>query len=642
MRRFAPLLVCMCFAGAVVGQSPLETLRELAVSKASKLPVKELRLRADPDAKVRPLETLVVQALVYGESETGEAVRIQTQSIAFRVDTENGGRISKPFRYQGEEQENFYRPATSGLLGSVFRQGTVEYALQDSALYAAPDKPGKYKVTASADGVEASLEIEVTVDAPTTLVAETTSFDKEPQDRDRYRALAERYAPFIAQETWFGPKFDYLARFDLDGDFRGDNNWEGAPAGSSQAYVYYTGMETATHWFLIYNFFHPRDYSDKCVIGTCHENDNEGLVLTIQKDGSRYGKLRAMETLAHNNVYSHTLDDDVRPGAHNVDARIALHDDSHPMIFIEAGGHGVLGASHTHSFYDVEKKEFTSGSGVTYVYKGQAERPKHPNDRGVGYELLPIWEQWWERAQVDGRREESMFDAYYSYRPVGARPVPRYAEIAGSFLGRAQSQNKAKPFWGWHDNKTRKAGLLATGQWALDPAYSAKVDLRFPETFSVDYLYNPYLGIGDGPSAAAPSTVVKTQTATSGVQAPQLTGSQFAADGGIQAPQLGGVTAPQPSQAGGTLDYEAEIDGEAVLMIRGNQVEAVTGAPRDPKALFSAPIPPAARGRVAATAQAGNADVLAQPSAANRYGTVVRVRPAGQRGKVRFRLEWVR
>ncbi|MCB1020256.1 MAG: hypothetical protein KDC27_10025, partial [Acidobacteria bacterium] len=206
MRRFAPLLICVCFAGAVFGQSPLETLRELAVSKASKLPVKELRLRADPDAKVRPLETVVVQALVYGENEAGEAVRIQTQSIAFRVDGDNAGHISKPFRYQGQEQENFYRPETSGLLGSVFRQGTVEYALQDSALYAAPDKPGKYKVTASADGVEASLEIEVSADAPTTLVAETTSFNKEPQDRDRYRALAERYAPFIAQETWFGPK----------------------------------------------------------------------------------------------------------------------------------------------------------------------------------------------------------------------------------------------------------------------------------------------------------------------------------------------------------------------------------------------------------------------------------------------------
>jgi hypothetical protein len=616
MRRILLALALTCFAPCIFGQSALESLRELAVAKASKLPVKELRLRADPEARVRPLETLVVQALIYGENEAGEAVRIQTQSIAFRVDSEDGGRISKPFRYQGEEQEQFYQPETAGLFGSVFRQGTVQYALQDSALYAAPEKEGKYKVTASTGGVEASIEIEVTKEAASQSVAETTSFPAEAHDADAYRPLAERYAPFIAQETWFGPKFDYLARFDLDGDFRGDNNWEDAPAGSSQAYVYYTAMETATHWFLIYNFFHPRDYSDKCVIGTCHENDNEGLVLTIQKDGSQFGKLRAMETLAHNNVYSYTLDEAIRPKAHGINGRVDVHDGSHPMIFIEAGGHGVLSANAAEGYYDVEKRDFKSGSGVTYVYKGNAERPKHPNDREVGYDLLPIWQQWWVRS-VDGpERQISMFDAYYSYRPVGARPVPRYAEISGSFLGRAQSENKAKPFWGWHDNKTRKAGLLATGQWALDPAYSAQVDLAFPEQFSVDYRYNPYLGVGSPGQAASAPKIVETVAASEGISAPR--------------PGAG---------IAGTLEYEATVDGEAILSIRGDQVEVVTGAPRDPKASFSSPIPPVAL-RLAINAQDGRAETLAEPSGANRYATILRVHPDGKRGKVRFRLEW--
>jgi hypothetical protein len=340
-----------------------------------------------------------------------------------------------------------------------------------------------------------------------------------------------------------------------------------------------------------------------------------------------------METLAHNNVYSHALDDDVRPNAHDIDGKIDLYDGTHPRIFIEAGGHGVLGASTSHSLYDVASSEFKGGSGVTYVYKGKAERPKHPNDREVGYELLPIWDHWWARSVADDARESGMFDAYYSYRPVGARPVPRYAEIAGSFLGRAQSENKAKPFWGWHDNRTRKDGLLATGQWALDPAYAVQVDLRFPERFSLDYLYNPYLGVGT-PSGDAPEVRnVTVLQRGDGVSAPQI-GAQFAGDG-IQAPQIGGVAA-------GTLDYEAAVEGEVILSIRGDRVEVVTGAPQAPKASFSQAVPSGNLGRVAVNAKDGRAEVLAQPSASNQYATILRVRPNGNRGKVKFRLEWAR
>ena len=93
----------------------------------------------------------------------------------------------------------------------------------------------------------------------------------------------------------------------FDGNWHGDDNWDSTPTGSSQAYVYYAVMETATHWFLVYNFFHPRDYDDRCIAGTCHQNDNEGLVLTVRKDGSRFGRLQVMETLAHNRIFSYRV-----------------------------------------------------------------------------------------------------------------------------------------------------------------------------------------------------------------------------------------------------------------------------------------------------------------------------------------------
>ena len=470
---------------------------------AQKPTLTEISLRADPGTEVRPLETLAIQVLAYGQVEGAAArVRLQQNGAQWTVE-EGGGWLSKPYRFQGDETESFYQPPAKGLSSLLYRQASSRFLLQDASLYTAPEQEGTYTIRATLNGMTASIDVTVTSDAPARKPAESVSFDAEPRSRDPYRELAEHWAPFVAQETWFQPKSDYIARFDLDGDWSGENNWDNAEVGSSQAYVYYAAMETRTHWFLIYNIFHPRDYSDKCVAGSCHENDNEGLILTVRKDGSRMGKLEAMETLAHNNVYSHVGDRAIRGGEHNVDGEIELVDGSHPAVFIEAGGHGVYGSSGSHSRYSVADDHFSAGPGVTYVYKGVAERPRHPDDRRVGYELLPIWDHWWLRAHEGSGREDRTFDAYYRYIPEAGRPETPYAEIAGSFWGRAQSENKAKPFWGWHDNRTRKKGVLATGQWGLDPAYAVAQNLRFSEPVSTDYVFNPYLGIGSAVESAA-------------------------------------------------------------------------------------------------------------------------------------------
>ncbi|MEX2302681.1 MAG: hypothetical protein WD733_17180, partial [Bryobacterales bacterium] len=468
--------------------------------------VSEIKLRTDPaEVKVRPLESIVVQLLAYSEvsdaSGGKKTVRVQPASeIRFTLKDSNGGWLSKPFRFQGQETESFYEPEGAGLAAIIFRRATSQYVRQDSTLYTAPEKTGKYEIEASLDGKSATISIDVDSSAASLRPAEKVEFPSEGASRDPYRLLAQHYAPFLAQETWFQPKSDYVARFDLDGDWRGDNNWEEAETGSSQAYVYYATIETQTHWFLIYNFFHPRDYSDKCVVGTCHENDNEGLILTVEKDGSQFGRLLAMETLAHNNIYSHRADSRVQSGIHNLDGGIELYEGSHPVAFIESGGHGVYGTLGGHATFTLSKGEFSGGTGVTYLYKGRAERPKHANDRLVGYELLPIYDHWWLPSVSGDERGRQMFDEYYQYIAYGGRPVTSQRQIAGSFLGRMHASNKAKPFWGWHDVRTNKQNVIAPGQWGLDPAYSVSQNLRMPRPFSLDYVFNPYLGIGEAPT----------------------------------------------------------------------------------------------------------------------------------------------
>ncbi|MEZ5427087.1 MAG: hypothetical protein R2747_12530 [Pyrinomonadaceae bacterium] len=453
-------------------------------------------------AKIRPLETAVIQVKLYGKKKKGllggllsadEGSKQRVQSNDWKISLpESGGWLSKPFLFQEDGER------TKTGFENFVKQGLGAIASKDSILYTAPEKPGKYKIKITHGNLSEEITIEVSNSALSAKKgAEGVKFPAAGKTADPYFDLIAHYAPFIAQETWFTPDADFLSRFDYDGDWKGDDNWENLEKSSSQAFVYYAAMETETHWFLLYNFYHPRDYSDICVVGTCHENDNEGLVMTVRKDGSKYGRLEVMETLAHNNIYSFTNDSAIKKGIHDIDGKIDLYENTRPIIFIEAGGHGVYGSDSRSSLFSADKMDFKDNTGVTYIYKGKPESPRHSNARLVGYDLLPIYDQWWMRGNQDSDQSNETFENFYTYEPFGGRPRTRAKFIAGAFRGRTASDNMAKPFWAWHDRRTKDKKLLNTGQWGLDPAYAVSVNLKFPENrpVSTRYVFNPYLDL---------------------------------------------------------------------------------------------------------------------------------------------------
>jgi hypothetical protein len=472
-----------------------------AQSLFSAVIIEEYKILGEPS--VQPGQSIVLQIKAYGriEQEGRDVRRGRVEGGNWNLKTlqENGGWFSKSFRFQGKDDETILREQETGwkaIMGEVAGKFTVK----DSVLYTAPDQPGTYTVevssTVGGQIVSAQFKVEVKADAPSRFL-KTPTLQPEPADNDRYRKLAERYSPYIAQETWFDPRADYLHRFDYDGDWQGDNNWDNLEKGTAQAYVYYAAVETSTHWFLHYNFFHARDYSDNCIVGTCHENDNEGVIVTVRKDGSEFGRLEIMETLAHNNVYTYTNRRELRSRLHNVDGPLLVADETHPIVFLEAGGHGALGGGDRKSFFDGKRMAWKQNTGVTYIYKGKAEVPKGGGmDKEVGYELLPIFEHWWQRHQKADAASDRTFADFYNYQPFGNRPRPENPRVAGAFRGVKHDPNKARPFWGWFDMKGRMKKVLAPGQWALDPAYSVFQSLTFPkgEAWSMDYTYNPYLG----------------------------------------------------------------------------------------------------------------------------------------------------
>jgi len=325
----------------------------LASSSLSAAPaiLTEIQLKPDPDTvRVRPFDSLFVQVFAYGElEEDGEKkVQISGGGTQFTLRSNSGSWLSKPFRFRGRKADSL---VASGLQ-SFFGASRPDDFGVDGVRYTAPQRTGSY-------------EIEVHSGARPLRQAEQTSFPAEPRSADPYRKLVEHHSPFLPQETWFQPKADYVSRVDFDGDSQGDNNWDAAPTGRSQA----------------------------------------------------------------------------------------------------------------------------------YVYKGQPQRPQHANHQLVGYDMLSAWEHLWVPGHSSRHGQNKMYDDYFAYQPYGNRSAPPYPEIAGAFLGRKRGSNKAKPFWGWKDRRTDKKKILSAGQWGLDPAYATSQNPKFPGSFSLDYVFNPFLGI---------------------------------------------------------------------------------------------------------------------------------------------------
>jgi hypothetical protein len=292
-------------------------------------------------------------------------------------------------------------------------------------------------------------------------------------------ALALRWAPIHYQDVdqtgghALGGAADYITRYDFDGDLNGKNNWDraGNAAYPLSAHAYYSVVETSSHWFIVYMFFHPRDWTDS-FFDTEHENDSEGLLLTVQRDGSTYGVLKSAVTAAHKDFFSYVpAGGNWTSNAESVDGTLQMASfagDLHPVTAQEAKGHGLK----ARPYYDIV------GDGVVYYPSlTTAEVPSGPDDRNVSYKLVDIFASgglW------DQRNNGSLFASFGSF--------------AGDKTGGCGSgaigcdTNAANTPWGWDDqNDGPGRGALAT-----DPAGLANNYFRIPEGISTAYTSNLY------------------------------------------------------------------------------------------------------------------------------------------------------
>jgi hypothetical protein len=291
-----------------------------------------------------------------------------------------------------------------------------------------------------------------------------------------YATLAQRWAPIHYQDVdnsgcgSMTGRGDYITAINFDNDWVSNNNWNNIDR--SKGYIplghsYYSVVETSTHYFILYCFFHPRDWANVCFFNIdYHENDLEGELTIIKKSQANngHGELLGMVTVAHSDFYSFVPSGSpLQANQENIDGALSLelyNNELHPVTAQESKGHGLK----AWPAYKIK------GDGLKYFPSLLvSETPSNNDDRDVKYKLVDIFEAngFWSRR----------FD-------------PAFLNNAKSFPS-TQGSGSANTPWNWDDDDdTPGAGELAT-----DPARLVNFYYKNLGNFDLEYIHNPYQNI---------------------------------------------------------------------------------------------------------------------------------------------------
>jgi hypothetical protein len=345
----------------------------------------------------------------------------------------------------------------------------------------------------------------------------TDNVSRTEQDTSRQeldRSIAARFAPVFMQGLGETPRADYITNFDFDGDWKGDNNWNNLDNRSFplRAWVYYSVVETSTHYFVHYAVFHPRDYKGGLAASTAlgalikgglerlgkdptsglarslslsHENDLEGCLVVAAKRGSGVDSavVEYVETVSHNRFLKYRTAEGRSDVGESIETR-----GQQPVLFIEPKGHGIS------RFIDEAEQSRKSVNGIiTYVYAARADDPASVEGTAegvdIGYDLTPISETLWKHALSGANETYGEAGEYRAFRLRSAES--KTVAVGSAFRGQVGfAQNMARPPWGWFDESETDR---PPGEWFFDPAAVVARHFGLDKDFSTVYTYQPYL-----------------------------------------------------------------------------------------------------------------------------------------------------
>lgn len=305
---------------------------------------------------------------------------------------------------------------------------------------------------------------------------------------DFYSDLAYNHAPIHYQDTDnTNARADYITAIDYDYDWFGDNNWDNFATGSLAATAYYSVVESCTHYFVTYSFFHPRDWVDTPFDGE-HENDLEGVLFVIRKNGSTYGTLEGMITVFHSDFFSFAPNGSpFKSGRENIDGNVSFtsYDGAqHARTASEAKGHGIKAWPYIGSFNGADNQDGV----IYYPSRGEGEVPANGNSRSVKYKLVNLFKDngVWQQAMHESSlstASASTFASWGTFKGNNSGGCGKGAPFASC------GTNSANSPWGWNDGND---GESYRGEFALHPIRLTEHNFSGLGNYSRKYINNRF------------------------------------------------------------------------------------------------------------------------------------------------------
>ena len=349
-----------------------------------------------------------------------------------------------------------------------------------------------------------------------------TFYTRPPKDLQKYDALAQKYAPVINQATdTTAPQYDYLASFDVDGNWDGLDTLQYVQQTATQlaAHVYYGVTETESHYFIQYVYYYP--FRNAEVPAEKFGNDLSGAIVVVAKYPAEapvavetyYKRLSDMASNAFVTTESGIVPEGKTPEAYKVNAQYPaaeLFPGGRYVAYLTARSHqscvwnwGGGGTVINYCKLSAAMKNEIETHRIQYVYKGVAEPiakgagwPVAKED--VGYQLDDLLVKLWPRRKAEG----VVGDSDWTYSPVDGRPGAN-TKFGKTLVTSLDGDFSYSP-WAWYWAQSGVAGYeLPLGMMVLDPAYylATRHNLFTPfdpgtkAGFSTEYCFNAYFNI---------------------------------------------------------------------------------------------------------------------------------------------------
>ena len=349
---------------------------------------------------------------------------------------------------------------------------------------------------------------------------------EEPAD---LAELAATYAPTIYQSlgATSGPRvnIDIPTRVDFDGNAKARDNEANALRATwrSPASVYYSVIESQSHYFLTYVLYYPIRHDETPLSGDgMYEHDFTGLTIVVDRATGEVLMAEGVKTqdTTDTALGYHPASSPVGgTGAERYFAAFpdeGLEGGTHFPLFIPAGVHEACNWYIDGPTFPAVcrhgAEEFSDGPTAGVILRpGAAQTYDQAVDevvdaasgrtiKAMEYELVPLAEMYARRVDVG---QNLLWERDFTYSPIGGRlsvanesPI----KLPGNLMS-DDAESLGKPPFAW----LSLPGEGNPGQWLLDPAFILSTRYDFSDDYTMAYCYNLFLGIDLRDAAGTPA-----------------------------------------------------------------------------------------------------------------------------------------